>query len=412
MKIKFKDGYMVEILKKDCVGKSVEELKIEAAKALKALKNDLKDASFEKIFNKNYAFQTTYLSGYGKESNFDALNKEIKFFTRDLNADLDKADVYYNKYSKPQLEEHVAGYRKMLTLLQKAINSTNANDKLKEKYHKNLDILNKSVDELEEAYQLKETSVKTNKKAKDPDDQDGQSELDKPVKSKKKKEELEKEALKQLKSAKFSDKKSIEDESYEILEKQGRKLIILESVNISAFAGHPYEVILAKWEGSVQPYVIGVGWDPKTKNWGQGHYFSSLSAASTYFEKNYVEKKLKDSSRIKDVPYLKDPETSVRFQYTASNKFSRIETGAEYDDKEGMLIEYPGVIKDLEEDAALTRKELAEFNKSDLWTVIRRYNETAKLYEQVGLTKEADTIKEKTETLIKNWHLISKSRSE
>lgn len=111
---------------------------------------------------------------------------------------------------------------------------------------------------------------------------------------------------------------------------------------------------------------------------------------------------VKDSKRVGDVPF-EDPtvtiSTDFRFSPTNISHYSR------HKDRDALLLYYPDIIEDLEEDLA-DPERVRKFRKDELRNVIVTYRSVAKDYRRAELFEQAEEIESMTDELAKDvWHL-------
>lgn len=121
MIVKFKNGYQVQI--RDCAGKSRKEL-IEIAK--KAVKDAV---TLEKRIDTNTSFMPTKMKAAIAAGDQEMFNRELKFLSRDLDADLSRAHKNYPKmYRSEVIEKLMKQYEDAYHLVEKADDKFDTNN--------------------------------------------------------------------------------------------------------------------------------------------------------------------------------------------------------------------------------------------------------------------------------------------
>ena len=124
MKIKFQNGLTVEVLENDGVSNSetLERVR-KAVKAYNEYKDCIdtltKDSTMTRNFDPNVSFSIMNIKSAIKENNQKSLDKELWYFNRDLNTDLDEDNDYINMYTPVQLSTLISKYRDVVTALRK-----------------------------------------------------------------------------------------------------------------------------------------------------------------------------------------------------------------------------------------------------------------------------------------------------
>ena len=395
MKIKFKDGTILEVLEND--GEDIKEIHKRAVKAMKAYeeyKNHMKsleddlgeelskyqewvdydikrfgkisnetmreiaeagltvvkdkygdweviahepihndDSTITRTFDPKVSFSIQNIKSAVKEGNQKSLDKELWYFDRDINADLMEENDYVNMYTPTQLNILIDKYKDVVTALKKA--SPNYDEKVKE--------LEDKIAKLEEKFKL--MKEETSKKEEVKEEVSKKEE----VKEEPKVEEKKVEEVKEEKEVKEEPKVEVEPEIKE------------------------EKVEETKTEEKVEEIKR-----PKFK---------------------FLKKK-----ETKDTPPpFYDPTVSISIE--TDYRKSNIERAGRHKDQEALKVEYPDVIASIEEDLD-DPKRGKYFRKDELRKVTDEYYYIAKIYEDCGLVEEANEIKDKTNELYYNvWHL-------
>lgn len=124
MKIKFQNGLTVEVLDNEGVSKKETLNRIRGAvKAYNEYKdcmnNLTKDSTMTRTFDPNVSFSIANIKSAVKEKNQKSLDKELWYFNRDLNTDLDEDNDYINMYTPVQLATLINKYKDVVVALRK-----------------------------------------------------------------------------------------------------------------------------------------------------------------------------------------------------------------------------------------------------------------------------------------------------
>ncbi len=114
MKIKFKDGIVIEV--SDTEGKNTKEI---VAEAKEIHKEFVKDAKLRRTFYTNTAFSATEIKEAIAEGDWRKLDKELKLLDRDIDTDIRRNQNYTERYSKDQLKKIIKAYADVVAQLRR-----------------------------------------------------------------------------------------------------------------------------------------------------------------------------------------------------------------------------------------------------------------------------------------------------
>lgn len=110
----------------------------------------------------------------------------------------------------------------------------------------------------------------------------------------------------------------------------------------------------------------------------------------------------KDAKKVNDVPF-EEPTVSISTDFRFSK--DKLEHYGRHKDRDALLLYYPDVIEDIEEDLADPNR-VKKFRKDELRTVVKAYRDVIKAYNEAELFEEAANLTEMVEKLSKKvWHL-------